>query len=120
MKLRVLGVLVGLGVLVAATACTRAFTKDRFELIQVGVDDRTDVREILGKPTADLNDQWFFDDVERHYSAVVFFDPNGRVSGKEWMDARSGAWEGRNPHANEAPAGEVRERTTKTRRIDDD
>lgn len=120
MNLRTLGVLVGLGALVATMGCTRHFTKDDFQLIQIGVDDRMDVRQILGKPTSDLDDQWFYDDVDRHYSAVIFFDPHGRVSGKEWMDARRGDWEGHNPNANEPPDGEVRAHTTKTRRIDDD
>lgn len=102
------------------TGCERQFTQDRFQMIRVGVDDREDVRTILGTPTSDLSDQWFYDDLDRHYSAVIFFDESGRVAGKEWMDAVSGDWSGSNPHADEAPQGEVRERHRKTRRIDED
>jgi len=112
-----LATLVGLTVL---TGCHRPFTRDRYEMIQIGVDDREDVRHVLGKPTCDLNDQWFYDDLKRHYSAVIFFDADGRVSGKEWMDARTGQWEGQNPNADQPLEGEVRERHRKTTRIDED
>ena len=118
MNLRAVCFLV-LGVtLLALTACQRPFTRDRYELVQVGVDDRTDVRQILGKPTSDLNDQWFYDDLKHHYSAVIFFDDNGKVNGKEWMNAKTGEWEGHNPNANEPPKGEVPEQSKKTTRID--
>ncbi len=107
-------------VLLALTGCEHKFTRERFEMIQVDVDDREDVRQILGRPTRELDDEWLYDDLDRHYSAVIYFDDNGRVRGKEWMDARTGEWSGRNPNANPPPQGEVRERRTKTVRIDDD
>jgi hypothetical protein len=100
--------------------CHRHFTQDCFEMVQVGADDREDVRAWLGKPTSDLGDQWLYDDLKRHRSAVIFFDADGRVRGKQWMDARTGSWEGRNPDADEAPAGEVREHHRSTTRIDED
>jgi hypothetical protein len=115
---RALSILVGLSALVLLTGCERKFTKDRFEMIQIGTDDREDVRLVLGKPTSDLSDQWFYDDLKRHYSAVIFFDETGRVQGKEWMNAKTGEWEGRNPNANEPPQGDVPEKTKKTTRID--
>jgi hypothetical protein len=108
------------GLLVLLAGCGRHFTRERFEMIQQGVDDREDVRNTLGKPTADLQDQWMYDDLKRHYSAIIFFDEHGRVLGKTWMDARTGEWEGQNPHADAPPQGEVRERRTKTTRIDED
>jgi outer membrane protein assembly factor BamE (lipoprotein component of BamABCDE complex) len=120
MRLPTLSVLAGLGALIVLTGCHRQFTRDRFDMIQVGVDNQEDVRTILGKPTSDLNDQWLFDDLKRHYSAVVYFDAEGRVSGKEWMNAKTGEWEGRNPNANEPPQGETREIHKKTTRIDED
>lgn len=118
MTLRALSILVGLGALALTTGCARKFTKDRFEMIQVGMDDREDVRQVLGKPTSDLSDQWFYDDLKRHYSAVVFFDEQGRVRGKEWMNAKTGEWEGHNPDANEPPKGDVPEKSKNTTRID--
>lgn len=120
MKLRALSCIVGLAGLVVLTGCERRFTKNRFELIQIGVDNREDVRLVLGKPTSDLDDQWFYDDLKRHYSAVIFFDAGGRVRGKEWMNAATGEWEGRNPDTNAPPQGDVPEKTRKTTRIDED
>ena len=120
MNLRALSLCVGLSVVALLAGCHRPFTKDNFELIQVGVDNREDVQHILGKPTSDLNDQWFYDDLKRHYSAVVFFDPDGRVNGKEWWDAKAGTVEGRNPNADQPPPGETPEQHKKTTRIDKD
>jgi hypothetical protein len=118
---RILSGLVVAGALVLLSGCARpSFTHEHFEMIQIGVDDREDVRFVLGKPTSDLQDQWFYDDLKRHYSAVVFFDDDGRVQGKEWMNAKTGEWEGRNPNADEPPQGEVRERHKATTRIDED
>lgn len=112
---------VGAGLLLLVLAgCQRQFTRERFDLIKADVDDREDVRRILGKPEADLQDQWFYDDLDRHYSAVIFFDEHGRVRAKEWMDARSGEWQGRHPDSDPPPQGEVRERRRKTTRIDED
>ena len=115
-----LGLLVGLATLTLFTGCHKHFTRDRFDMIQVGVDDREDVRQMLGKPTSDLNDQWLYDNLKRHYSAVIYFDADGRVRSKEWMNAKTGEWEGRNPNANEPPPGEVRETHKTTTRIDED
>ena len=119
MDTRYMSLLVSLVALVALTGCQSKFTRDNFNLIQVGVDDHEDVRHMIGDPTTDLSDHWFYDDLDYHYSANVFFDAAGRVSGKEWMDSVTGEWEGRNPNADEPPTGEVRERHKKTRRIDD-
>lgn len=120
MKAQFFGLTIGVLGLVLLTGCARRFTRERFDMIQVGVDDREDVSQILGKPKSDLNDQWLYDDLKRHYSAVIHFNAEGRVAGKEWLDAKKGTWEGRNPNADEPPQGEVRERSTKTRRIDED
>lgn len=100
------------------SGCHSKFTRDRFEMITPGVDDREDVRKVLGKPATRFHDQWIYDDLDDHRSAVIHFDESGKVLAKEWMDARTGEWEGRNPAAAEPPPGGVRE--TRTRRIDDD
>ncbi len=111
-------------VLIAAcvylAGCESKFNRRNFQMIQPGVDDRFDVRQILGDPDADMGDVWMYDDLDRHDSAQIFFDDDGRVFNKEWMDADTGDWEGENPWADQPPEGEVRERRTKTRRIDDD
>lgn len=112
-----------LGLLVAAVligGCGRQFTRARFDMIQVGVDNREDVSRILGRPTTTFSnsDQWFFENQKKHYSALVHFNSEGRVAGKEWMDARTGEWSGQNPHAMPPPGGNS-QTSTKTTRIDD-
>jgi len=102
------------------TGCAQKFTRERFDMIQAGVDDQEDVREILGKPSKTMTDLWYYEDLDRHLHAQIFFADDGRVLSKEWMDAHTGEWEGKHPQADEPPKGEVRERRTKTRRIDDD
>ena len=104
----------------ALTGCESKFNRHNFRMIQPGVDDRTDVRQILGEPESAMGDVWFYDHLDHHYSAQIFFDGDGRVVSKEWMDANTGEWEGENPWADQPPQGEVHESTTKTRRIDDD
>jgi hypothetical protein len=88
-------------------------------MVREGVDSREDVRHILGKPTSDLDDQWFYDDLDRHYSAVIFYDAAGKVHGKEWMNARTGEWSGNNPNATPPPQGTPGAKSKTTRRIDD-
>ncbi len=111
------GLLVGLA-LSALSGCTRHFTRERFDTIQPG-DDQEDVRQVLGKPKAVAPDVWYYEDLHRHVHAQIFFDDAGRVRNKEWMDARTGEWEGKSPEADEPPPGEARERHTRTRRMDD-
>ena len=111
-------------VLVAACVCLAGceskFNHRNFQMIQPGVDDRTDVRYILGDPSSEMSDVWIYDDLDSHQSAQIFFDDDGRVLNKGWMDAKTGDWEGENPWADEPAEGEVRETSTRTRRIDDD
>ncbi len=120
MNARCAKVLGGLAALVLLTGCARQFTRERYDMIRKGVDNKEDVRRILGKPASDLGDQWFYDDPDRHISALIYFDASGVVSAKQWPDSETGSWEGENPHANPPPAGEVRERNKKTTRIDRD
>ena len=120
MSRRFLHPLVLAATVVFLAGCESKFNRQNFAMIRPGMDDREDVREILGEPTADMDDVWLYDDLDRHIAAQIFFDENGRVLNKEWMDANTGEWEGENPWADEPQAGEVRERRTRTRRIDDD
>lgn len=108
------------GGVVLLAGCESKLNRQNFEMIRVGVDEREDVRRILGEPDADMTDVWIYDDVDDYKTAQIFFDDDGRVLNKEWMDAETGEWTGENPWADQPPEGEVRERRTGTRRIDDD
>jgi hypothetical protein len=119
MNRRCVELLLGCGMLLVLAGCAQKFTRERFDMIQPGVDEREDVTQILGKPEAVLADIWYYGDLNRHTAAQIFFADDGRVLGKEWMDADTGEWDGNNPHADAPPQGEVRERRTRTRKIDD-
>lgn len=99
--------------------CESKMNHKNFQMIQIGADDREDVRHILGKPNGDLGDVWMYDKSGEH-TATIYFDDDGRVLNKEWIGAHTGSWEGKNPWTDEPPQGEVRERHTRVRRIDDD
>jgi hypothetical protein len=103
--------------LILLAGCANKLTRERFDMIRVELDGKEDVRLILGDPKADFGDEWMYDDLDRHVSAIVFFDDRGKVAGKEWMDARSSAWEGYK--SGEEPSGEERERRRTTRTYDD-
>ncbi|QOJ14592.1 MAG: hypothetical protein HRU75_08040 [Planctomycetia bacterium] len=89
--------------------CAEKFTRERFDIIAVGVEDREDVIRTLGEPRYEAGDEMYFEDLDRNLHARVFFGPDGRVRGKEWMDARRGEWDGRHPDSDPPPQGEVRE-----------
>ncbi|MCG3125764.1 MAG: hypothetical protein CHACPFDD_00591 [Phycisphaerae bacterium] len=97
--------------------CTK-FTRERFDWIETRVDDRDNVQRTLGDPVFRMDDQWYYEDLDRHIAARVFFDPQGVVSGKQWMDANTGEWHGDNPELAPAEAGEKREDKTKTRTVE--
>ncbi|MBK8914999.1 MAG: hypothetical protein IPM64_10435 [Phycisphaerales bacterium] len=102
------------------SGCAEKFTRDRFDIITVGVEDREDVVRILGEPRYRAGDEMYFEDLDRHLHARVFFGADGRVRGKEWMDARRGEWDGRHPDTDPPPQGEVRESRRKSTTVDDD
>lgn len=107
--------------LVVLSGCAKKFTRENFNLISEGVDDRYDVQKRIGPPytTFGDSDEWYFQDEDAHYSAIVHFnDQTGKVNGKEWIDGLRGEFSGHNPHADAPPEGEVRESRTKTRTVE--
>ncbi|MBN2448025.1 MAG: hypothetical protein JXO22_14945 [Phycisphaerae bacterium] len=113
----VLALVVMVGVL---AGCERKFTRERFDMITPGVDQKYDVRMMIGVPNRDMGSQWYYEDLDHYYAARVFFNADDVVRAKEWMDARAGTWEGRDPDTTPPVEGEVREEHTRTRMIDDD
>lgn len=102
-----------------ALGCASKFSRANYDTIKEGVDDRDTVRKTLGDPDWNNNDlEWTYEHEDDDYLAKIHFDQNGRVTGKEWMDTRSGEWSGKNPHANPPPQGEMREKSTRTEQSD--
>jgi hypothetical protein len=107
-------------VTVLAGCYTTKLTRNNYGLVRVDVHTKQDVYNLLGPPTAQFDDEWMYDDLNRHVSARVHFDTEGRVISKEWMDSEGGEWEGRDPKTDPPPEGEVRERRTTIRQYEDD
>ncbi len=106
-------------VLALLVGCQSKITRGNFEVIQIDVDTRADVRTILGEPTGNFGDEWMYDDLDRHVSAIIYFHADGRVAGKEWMDAMSNTFEGENPGTADTPPGEIRRHRGVSRTYDD-
>ncbi|MBL8877970.1 MAG: outer membrane protein assembly factor BamE [Phycisphaerales bacterium] len=111
-------ILIGMGLLMIGTGCAQKFTRQHFDMIEVGFDDRESVEKLLGKPRTDATGEWYYVDDEQSQHARVFFDGDGRVRGKEWMNADTGEWQGENPDAAPASRGDSRGSRNSNRRVD--
>ncbi|MCG3128466.1 MAG: hypothetical protein CHACPFDD_03355 [Phycisphaerae bacterium] len=78
--------LLAAAVLALSAGCAQKFTQERFGWIRAGVDDREDVRRVLGDPHYRSSEHWYYEDPEDHTSAMIYFDEQGRVSGKQWLN----------------------------------
>lgn len=65
------------------------FTQANYERIESGLHERKDVWKLLGAPDHEAGDTWFYEDLKRHVYAQVFFDDDGHVRDKEWIDAQA-------------------------------
>ncbi len=61
--------------------------------VEPGVSTRADVRELLGEPDSQLGDLWLFNRPNKHLLVQVEFDDDGRVTRRQWIDARVEVWE---------------------------
>ena len=115
---RISVMVVGAAVLLLG-GCASRFTYERFDLIRPNADSRADVQALLGDPDARFEDEWIYDDRGRRISAIIYFDAEGRVAGKEWIDGRAGTFEGSQPDDEDAAPGEVVEERRIRRTYDD-
>lgn len=82
-------------------------TRHNYDMIKEGQSTRSEVRHTLGvKHLAERGDQWEYEDMDRHLSVVFYFNGDGIVQRKEWIDAASGEWDGAAPHIDQNPEGE--------------
>ena len=107
-------------VTIGLVGCERKFTRQNYDMITPDVDTKYDVRQMIGDPERDLGDQWYYEDLDRNLHARVFFHPNEVVRAKEWMDGKTGEWDGRDPDSTPPPEGEIREQHSRVRTIHKD
>ncbi len=77
-------------------------TVEHFNLIHLGTSTRTDVRATLGEEYEDRGEHWEYERMDRHLTVFFYFDDDGTVTKKDWIDAKAGAWDS----SDEDPAGE--------------
>jgi hypothetical protein len=109
------------GLIVAAAAVAGCapdkLTRQNFDTIREGVSDKTEVELTLGNDYQDRGDAWEYEREKKHLSVYVHFDERGRVIRKEWIDAKTGEWEGAAPGIDETPQGRPAGESTRTKTI---
>jgi outer membrane protein assembly factor BamE (lipoprotein component of BamABCDE complex) len=94
-------------VLLALAGCAEnKLTRQNFDTIVEGQSGQDEVRMTLGSPYMEMAGQWEYEDEDKHVHATIHFDDRGKVSRKEWMDARTGQWDGAAPHIRQGPQGQ--------------
>lgn len=93
MNLRVTTLLLaGIGFLLT-TGCASKVTRMNYDTIKVGASTKLEVENTLGKTyTARGDNEWQYEEEDRHLDVVIHFDEAGKVCKKEWIDARTGEW----------------------------
>lgn len=95
----------GLVLVTVLVGCENKLTRDNYDLIKQGVSTKTEVECTLGKPEADHGDFWEYEDEGKHLSVYVHWNADGKVERKEWIDGRTGEWDGAAPGIDEEPEG---------------
>ena len=91
-----------LALVVLATGCEKKLTYKRFQMVREGYATHMDVEQTLGEPDQKVGDVWNWQDFDRHITCNVYFDDNGVVAKKEWIDAKKGQREGSAPGVEES------------------
>lgn len=86
--------------LIISAGCEQPFNRQNFNLIRVGIDERPDVMNLIGKPqsTGGDSEEWYYQDQSVHAGALIHFGQNGKVSGKQWLEGDDSHLAGGNPH----------------------
>lgn len=93
-------------VLIGAVGCSESqVTWQHYEMIVKDKSTKLEVEKTLGDTYLDRGDHWEYDEEKRHLSVFVYFDGRGVVTRKEWIDGKSGRWDGAAPGIDEKPQG---------------
>jgi hypothetical protein len=78
-----------MAVLVTLIGCQSKVTRNRFEMIHVGSDDKYLVELALGRPVSQSTEN-FWRYAKNGMAATICFDDDGMVQTKKWIDDRTG------------------------------
>lgn len=77
-------------------------TLEHFNLIIKDTSTKNDVRATMGDKYVDRGDHWEYERTDRAVSAFFYFDDDGTVIKKDWIDTREGTWNS----SDEEPEGD--------------
>ena len=88
-------------VLFVFVGCSKV-TRQNYDMLKVGASTKLEVESSLGKTyTARGDDQWEYEEENRDLSVMIQFDQAGKVSRKEWIDAKHNVWDTDPPERSE-------------------
>ncbi len=73
--------------------CQEKLTRPRFDTIKEGFSTQLDVSETLGDPDVKQNNVWHYMRHDKHLFVDVEFGDDGKVTGKQWKDGKTGEWD---------------------------
>lgn len=67
--------------------------RENFSQIRPQVTNEQEVVKLIGEPDSKLQEYWVYQRPEKHLTAFVEFDDQGKVARTQWVDAMDPAWE---------------------------
>ncbi len=93
-------------------------TRHHYDMIMEGTSTKIEVEKTLGDTYLKRGgNEWEYDESDRHLTVYIHFDNKGVVERKEWIDGRTGEWDGAAPGINEEPQGKTASDESKTMTI---
>lgn len=92
---RITGLMLACASLLAASACASRdkLTEQNFRQIRLSASTEDDVKNLIGEPTSKLPGLWMYQRPDKHLTAMVDFDDQGKVTRVQWIDALGEKWE---------------------------
>jgi len=98
--------LLGVVLFVAVGCSENLVTRRHYDMIIEGTSTRMEVEKTLGDTYVKRGgNEWEYDESDRHLSVFIYFNDKGVVDRKEWIDGKTGEWDGAAPGINEKPEG---------------
>ncbi len=114
----VLGVGCVAAVLLVNAGCKEKLTRQRYDILQVGVDTKLNTEATLGEPDKIMGDTWRYDKHDRYLFVRIDFNDSGKIAGKSWADGKAKIWDGEGTLKDEKPEGMVVHEKKSTTTVD--
>lgn len=75
------------------SGCADPLKYENFSQIREDATMDWEVQKLIGDPSQKLDNQWLYERPDKHLTALVDFNRDGRVVRKQWIDAMNNVWE---------------------------